>query len=107
MSDARDIPHDEAPRGGIFRRAGRAVASLFKMRIDKSGGRVLFVAFGFACVYGVIGARLVQLGLKPNEGQAVRAHTQESVAAVRPDIVDRNGVVLATDVRTAPHHRQG
>ncbi len=100
MSEPHDLSADDRPRRGIFRRMGSAVVSLFKMRIDKSGGRVVFVGFCFLLIYGVIGARLVHLGLKPNEGQAVRAHTQESVAAVRPDIVDRNGVVLATDVKT-------
>ena len=100
MSDTRDMLDDEKPRKGFFRGAWGGVKSLFTMRIDKSRGRVLFVGLCFTVIYGVIGGRLVYLGMKPNEGQAVRAHTQESVAAVRPDIVDRNGVVLATDVRT-------
>jgi cell division protein FtsI (penicillin-binding protein 3) len=100
MSELDHDTGDQISQPGPFRRAGRAIASLFKMRIDKSGGRVLFVAFCFTAIYGIIGGRLIYLGMKPHEGQAVRAHTQETVAAVRPDIVDRNGVVLATDVRT-------
>ena len=65
---------------------------------DATRSRVLVFALGLCLVYGVIGLRLVDLALDaPTPG--VRAPTpQEQIAAVRPDIVDRNGVLLATDV---------
>ena len=68
----------------------------------KAGGRtrtrvVMTIGIFFA-IYGVIGGRLAWLGLQdPN----ARAHAQERVLASRPDIVDRNGEVLATDIKTA------
>jgi len=65
---------------------------------DATRTRLLMFALGLALVYGVIGVRLVDLALDtPDPG--VRAPTpQEQIAAHRPDIVDRNGVLLATDV---------
>lgn len=65
---------------------------------DATRSRVLIFALGLCLVYGVIGLRLVDLALDaPTPG--VRAPTpQEQIAASRPDIVDRNGVLLATDV---------
>ena len=65
---------------------------------DATRTRLVMFALGLALVYGVIGVRLVDLALDtPDPG--VRAPTpQEQIAAHRPDIVDRNGVLLATDV---------
>lgn len=65
---------------------------------DATRSRLILFAVGLCLVYGVIGVRLVGLALEtPDPG--VRAPTpQEQIAASRPDIVDRNGVLLATDV---------
>ncbi len=65
---------------------------------DATRSRMVLFAVGLVVVYGVIGLRLVDLALDtPQPG--VRAPTpQEQIAASRPDIVDRNGVLLATDV---------
>ncbi|EAU42833.1 probable penicillin-binding transmembrane protein [Fulvimarina pelagi HTCC2506] len=54
----------------------------------------------FIGVYAVIGARLVTWGTVPNERiTAFRAADQ--IMASRPDLVDRNGQVLATDIKVA------
>ncbi|MFK7791336.1 MAG: peptidoglycan D,D-transpeptidase FtsI family protein [Devosiaceae bacterium] len=65
---------------------------------DATRSRLVLFGVGLCLVYGVIGVRLVDLALDtPDLG--VRAPTpQEQIAAFRPDIVDRNGVLLATDV---------
>jgi cell division protein FtsI (penicillin-binding protein 3) len=83
----------------LSRRLWSSVTDLFRMRLDKSGHRVFLVAAGFAIVYAVIGGRLVQLGLRPDPPTAYRRAAAE-VSGARPDIVDRNGAVLATDVKT-------
>ena len=58
------------------------------------------IAIGlFCCVYGVIGGRLVMWGVSPSSGGAYSPQGQ--VIAARPDLVDRNGEVLATDIKTA------
>ena len=52
----------------------------------------------FLGIYGTIGGRLVYLGLQDPEASGGPA---SRVTASRPDIVDRNGDVLATDIKTA------
>ena len=57
------------------------------------------VALLFLGIYGVIGGRLVFLGFRPDPANLRRA-AAEAVAAARPDLLDRNGEILATDVKT-------
>jgi len=54
----------------------------------------------FALIYGVIAARLVMLAAIPEADSARRATAHDAVATARPDILDRNGNILATDVKT-------
>jgi cell division protein FtsI (penicillin-binding protein 3) len=75
------------------------LADLFRLRVDKSTPRVSFVAFCFVLLFGVIGGRLVQLAVAKDEGSSVRRATSSEISAARPDILDRNGEVLATDVK--------
>lgn len=57
-----------------------------------------FAALGFLMLYGAICGRLIYLGFKPDPATGRRAVAQ-AVSASRPDIVDRNGEVLASDVK--------
>jgi cell division protein FtsI (penicillin-binding protein 3) len=60
--------------------------------------RVLMTMAVFFSLYGAIAGRLVYLGiLEPEQGSGPGTR----VTANRPDIVDRNGEVLATDIKTA------
>ena len=79
---------------------GAFIGSLFRMRMDKSRQRLVLLGLLFLGLYGTIGGRLVQLAVAPDNPQSLRRAAGESIAAARPDIVDRNGVVLATDIRT-------
>ncbi|MCF3639374.1 penicillin-binding protein 2 [Rhizobium sp. TRM95111] len=63
----------------------------------KSRVVVLVACFGMA--YAVIGGRLVQYGLAAPETVS-SIGPADSLMASRPDIIDRNGEVLATDIRT-------
>ena len=85
-----------AAKGGGFM---RLLSNLMRTRIDKSTHRIRIVAFGFVALYGVIGGKLVYLGMKP-EPQTLRRAASEAASAARPDILDRNGEVLAADVKT-------
>jgi cell division protein FtsI (penicillin-binding protein 3) len=76
-----------------------AVRELFRLRVDKSTARVGLVALGFACLFAVIGGRLVMLAATSDHGSAVHRATTSEISAARPDIVDRNGEVLATDIK--------
>lgn len=80
--------------------ATRALAGrVFATHLHKSDGRLKLIALGFAAVYCVIGGRLVYFGFKPDPQSLRRAAVEQSSGA-RPQIVDRNGDVMATDVKT-------
>jgi cell division protein FtsI (penicillin-binding protein 3) len=69
-------------------------------RAAKARARVGFAILAFAVIYAVIGGRLVMFGVGgDSHGAARRTAAQDAIATARPDIVDRNGEVLATDVK--------
>src|SRR5215475_10903531 len=68
-------------------------------RNAKARARVGFAILAFAAVYAVIGGRLVMFAIGADSHSARRAASQDAIATARPDIVDRNGEVLATDVK--------
>ncbi len=68
-------------------------------RAAKARARVGFVMLAFAAVYLVIGSRLVMFAIGADAHGGRRAAAQDVVATARPDIVDRNGEILATDVK--------
>ncbi|WP_152045941.1 peptidoglycan D,D-transpeptidase FtsI family protein [Aureimonas psammosilenae] len=91
------------PLLGRFRagaaRAKAPEAALRALPGTKNRSRFKIAIAAFCCIYGVIGGRLVWLGVVPNDGDAYHGFAQ--VVADRPDLVDRNGEVLATDIKTA------
>ncbi|WP_026607085.1 peptidoglycan D,D-transpeptidase FtsI family protein [Methylocapsa acidiphila] len=76
-----------------------ALGDLFSTKLDKSRPRIFLVACVFLAVYGIIGGRLILFGLKPEQPQGGKRSGSDVIAAARPDILDRNGEVLATDVK--------
>ncbi len=97
---AVDDDYENAPpaRAGLGARAWALVRSMFGTRIGKSAGRIKLVAAGFACLYLIIGGKLIWLGFKP-EPQGLRRAVTEASSRARPEILDRNGEILASDVR--------
>src|SRR5215212_1188743 len=82
------------------RRLGRAL--LYGANVDraaKTKARVGLAILMFSIGYAVIGGRLIMFAAAPDSHLARRA-AADAVATARPDILDRNGEVLATDVRT-------
>ncbi len=63
--------------------------------------RVAFAMAGFGLLYAALATRLVMLGMTAGDGAARHSSPADLVAAARPDIVDRNGEILATDIKTA------
>jgi cell division protein FtsI (penicillin-binding protein 3) len=103
MSEDPDlaIPEgDEAaqpvPRAGFLK---RLIARIFATKLDKSPRRIKLIAFGFVLVYCAIIGKLVYFGLNPEPLQGIKRFDGDQIAAARPDILDRNGEVLATDVK--------
>ncbi|KKN88619.1 hypothetical protein LCGC14_0247300 [marine sediment metagenome] len=78
----------------VFARQGRR-------RVAPTNRSRFTIAIGlFVAVYGVIGGRLVMWGVAPAETASSRG-ASDLIMAARPDLVDRNGEVLATDIKTA------
>jgi cell division protein FtsI (penicillin-binding protein 3) len=68
-------------------------------RAAKARARVGLAIIAFAVVYCIIAGRLVMFALVPDSRIVHRIVSGDAVATARPDILDRNGEVLATDVR--------
>ena len=96
-------PDGEMPveRGGAAApRSPRAIArELFCLRLDKSTFRLGLVMLLFIGMFAGVGGRLVMLAIAPEQG-GIRRATSSAISAARPDIIDRNGETLATDVKT-------
>ena len=106
LRSARDAGPDAfesipAPQAPVLSRAERLRAlakGLLSTKLEKSDRRIRVVAICFGLVYCVIAGKLVWLGFKPDP-QSMRAAAAAASAAARPDLLDRNGDTLATDVR--------
>src|SRR5207237_7549516 len=68
-------------------------------RAAKARARIGLAIVVFTLGYGVIGGRLVMFAAAPDGHLVRRGSAADAVATARPDILDRNGEVLATDVR--------
>ncbi len=68
-------------------------------REAKAKARVGLAILAFSAVYAVIAGRLILFGVAPESHIVRHPGSQERVATARPDILDRNGLILATDVR--------
>ncbi len=68
-------------------------------RSAKARARVGLAIVAFVGVYSVIALRLVMFGIAGDRSAPHRIIVDDAVATARPDIQDRNGEVLATDVR--------
>ncbi len=76
------------------------VRAMFRLAIERSHTRVGLVGLGFAVVFATIGVRLVTMAAFPVRDGSDQRVAASANTAFRPDIVDRNGEILATDIRT-------
>lgn len=90
----------QAAEGVVKRGRFAWLRDVFRMSGEKSEPRVGLVILGFSALFLAITGRLVYLGVAPNEQVGLRRATSNAISAARPDIVDRNGEVMATDIRT-------
>lgn len=70
-------------------------------RAAKARARVGLAMLAFSAVFAVIALRLVMYGVMGDTHNGRRGGSQDAVATARPDILDRNGEILATDVKAA------
>ncbi|HZP19945.1 MAG TPA: penicillin-binding protein 2 [Bauldia sp.] len=92
--DISQMPSEAARRG--------EAASLPKAKParDQMRGRIRLALGVFVLLYLIIAGRLVMLGLQdPASGNGYAGDS--GIAANRPDLVDRNGEILATDIKRA------
>jgi cell division protein FtsI (penicillin-binding protein 3) len=68
-------------------------------RERKARARIGLAVATFALIYITIAVRLVLFAAAPENHPGRRADTQDAMATARPDILDRNGEVLATDIK--------
>ncbi len=64
--------------------------------------RIGMVGVAFAILYLVIAGRLISFGFVPEDyfGNRARVRASDAVSASRPDILDREGRLLASDIKT-------
>ena len=82
----------------------RALRSLLYGRdVDrnvKAKARLGLAIVAFVGIYGIIALRLVMFAAVSDGHGARRSVAQDAIATSRPDILDRNGMIIATDVKT-------
>lgn len=83
----------EGPRLGSIR-------SLFTLRGEKLPARLILAALAFGGLYIALAARIVHLQVRTDEPATASRIAGSSIMTARPQIVDRNGFVMATDVKT-------
>jgi cell division protein FtsI (penicillin-binding protein 3) len=76
------------------------LGDLVSTRIDKSGGRIGQLALILGVAYVGIGGKLVKMGMSSEPPQTLKVAADQAASGARPDLLDRNGDILATDVKT-------
>ena len=77
-------------------------ALLYGRNVDrdrKARARLGLAMVGFVAIYCVIAGKLVIFAIAPDSHAARRGGAGDAVATARPEILDRNGEILATDVK--------
>ncbi|MGN6103174.1 MAG: peptidoglycan D,D-transpeptidase FtsI family protein [Devosia sp.] len=69
-----------------------------KFRGDLTKTRIRWVVAGLVAIFGVVGGRLVQLGMVVQDN-TIEGRSREAITASRPAILDRNGLEMAVDIR--------
>src|SRR3954466_12597347 len=101
-----DIPETVAlaqptPAEPWRRRVWRALLYGKADRHAKARGRIGLAMLAFTAVYAIIAGRLIVYAVTSDNHSGVRSSAADAVATARPDILDRNGETLATDVKAA------
>src|SRR6476646_8100808 len=100
MSEAAaPVPPVSVPPAEPWRR--RVLRALLYGKADrhaKARGRIGLTMIAFTAVYAIIAGRLIVYAVTP-DSHAARRIGGDAVATARPDLEDRHGEVLATDVK--------
>jgi cell division protein FtsI (penicillin-binding protein 3) len=103
MSSTSPLSPGQVPDRASKRRHRHILrALLYGKDVDrgaKARARVGLAIAAFTVIYAGIAARLVLFAAWPEAHVARRGGSLDAVATARPDILDRNGEILATDVK--------
>ncbi len=102
MTKLRTILSGLRPAGNAADGRGRTqfeFEGVRKAQGAQAKNRIIIAIACFGVFYAVIGGRLVQYGLRSPETVSSIARADQLLIS-RPDLLDRNGEVLATDIRT-------
>lgn len=91
-------PPEQKPAGRG--RTGAFIRTLFSLNRSKSEARIGLIILCFGLLFAVLTGRLFMLALSPDEPVGLRRATSEATSAARPNIVDRHGEIMATDIRS-------
>ncbi len=94
--DPDDDPSSDVPVPAAIKARPRR-----KVGMDRSRVRIRLAALVFTLAFGAIIGRLVMLGLADAPAGSSGGSASSAIATGRPDLVDRNGEVLAADIKTA------
>ena len=72
---------------------------LLSTRLDKGAGRIRQMTLLLGVAYLGLAAKLTHLGLSAEPPQTLKVAADQAAAGARPDLLDRNGAILATDVK--------
>src|SRR5665213_3659815 len=97
---ATSLNDGKTPAANWSGRLRSLARNLFSTRLDKSGGRVRLAALAMFAAYLGIAGKLVALGVSHDPPQSLKAAADQAASGARPDLLDRNGAILATDVKT-------
>jgi len=88
------------PAGANKARLKAFARALLSTRLDRSRARVRTIALGLFVAYAGLGVKLLVLGLSHDPPQTLKTAADDALSGARPDLLDRNGEILATDVKT-------
>ena len=89
-----------SPAGARRTKLKAFARELLSTRLDRSGARVRTIALGLFVAYAGLGVKLLVLGLSHDPPQTLKTAADDAISGARPDLLDRNGAILATDVKT-------
>lgn len=96
----RDSAASVEPAANASAKGSIAFEGARKKSGNRARNRLIMAMSCFIGIYAIIGGRLVYYGMQGDEDAGSRGPAVQNLAS-RPDILDRNGEVLATDIKTA------
>ncbi len=99
MSGVPNPPASGPEAASRAARVRRFIASVASTRLDKSNVRLRLIALAFIGVFCAIDGKLILLASSKEPPRGLKSAASDAVSGARPDLLDRNGEILATDIK--------